>query len=48
VRVRVSVRSVELRKDGALRLGLAVAVELDGAERPACSATTIALYRFGG
>jgi acyl dehydratase len=48
VRVRVSVRSVELREDGALRLGLAVAVELDGAERPACSATTIALYRFAG
>lgn len=46
VRVRVSVRSAELRDDQSLRLGLQVLVELEGAERPACTATTIGLYRF--
>ena len=48
VRVRVGMASAEERPDGSLRLGLKVAVELEGAERPACSATSIALYRFAG
>lgn len=47
VRVRATVRSAEDRPDGSLRLGLQLLVELEGAERPACSATTIGLYRFG-
>ncbi|OKI86189.1 MaoC family dehydratase [Streptomyces sp. CB02414] len=47
VRVRVSVRSAEQRDDKGLRLGLQAVVELEGAERPACVATTIGLYRFG-
>jgi acyl dehydratase len=46
VRVRVSVRAAELRDDKSLRLGLQAVVELEGAERPACVATTIGLYRF--
>jgi acyl dehydratase len=46
LRVRVSVRAVELRDDKSLRLGLQAVVELEGAERPACVATTIGLYRF--
>jgi acyl dehydratase len=46
VRVRVSVRSAELREDKSLRLRLQAVVELEEAERPACVATTIGLYRF--
>ncbi|MFJ3779752.1 MaoC family dehydratase [Streptomyces sp. NPDC090075] len=46
VRVRVSVRSAEVREDDGLRLGIEAVVELEGAPRPACVATTIALYRF--
>jgi acyl dehydratase len=48
VRVRASVLSAELREDNGLRLGLHTVVELDGADRPACTATTIGLYRFPG
>jgi acyl dehydratase len=47
VRVRASVVSAEVRGDSSLRLGLQTVVELEGADRPACTATTIGLYRFG-
>lgn len=46
VRVRASVLSADTRPDNSLRLGLQTVVELEGAERPACTATTIGLYRF--
>lgn len=46
VRVRASVVSADERPDTRLRLGLRTVVELEGAERPACTATTIGLYRF--
>jgi acyl dehydratase len=48
VRVRATLLSAEVREDGGLRLGLRAVVELEGAERPACTATTIGLYRFAG
>jgi acyl dehydratase len=47
VRARATLAAAELREDGGLRLVLQAVVELDGAERPACTATTIGLYRFG-
>jgi acyl dehydratase len=46
VRARASLVSADLRGDNSLRLGVQAVVELEGVERPACSALAIGLYRF--
>ena len=46
VRATSTLANAELREDGGVKVEYRTTIELEGAEKPACVATHIGLYRF--